>query len=71
MATRLEIYERRYRALTAELAEIGFISPGSLVVRTTSCGKPNCGCQADPAPTPRPLLPMEPRGRRQDRKPTA
>ena len=48
MASRLETYERRYRALAAELTEIGFISPGSLVVRETSCGKPGCRCQADP-----------------------
>ena len=34
--------------LTSELAEIGFISPGSLVVRSISCGKPNCRCRADP-----------------------
>jgi len=50
--TRLERYERRYRALAAELAaelaDIGLISPGSVVVRTTSCGKPGCRCQADP-----------------------
>ena len=31
----------------AQLAEIDFISPGSLVVRQTSCGKPGCRCQAD------------------------
>lgn len=48
MASRLETYERRYRALAAQLAEVGFISPGSLVARTTSCGKPGCRCQADP-----------------------
>ena len=48
MANRLETYERRYRALTAELTEVGFISPGSLVARETSCGKPTCRCQADP-----------------------
>lgn len=48
MASRLERYERDYRALTAQLTEIGFISPGSLVARTTSCGKPGCRCQADP-----------------------
>ena len=48
MATRLERYEQKYRTLVAELSEIGFISPGSLVVRTTSCGKPGCHCQADP-----------------------
>ncbi len=48
MATRLERYEARYRALSAELAELGFISPGSLVVRETSCGKPGCRCQGNP-----------------------
>jgi hypothetical protein len=46
--TRLERYEASYRTLAAELADIGLISPGSLVVRTTSCGKPGCRCQADP-----------------------
>lgn len=48
MATRLENYERRYRALAAELAQVGFISPGSLVVRETSCGKAGCRCQGNP-----------------------
>lgn len=48
MASRLERYEHRYRALAGELADIGFISPGSLVVRHTSCGKPGCRCQANP-----------------------
>lgn len=48
MPSRLETFEAKYRALAAELAEIGFIIPGSLVTRTTSCGKPGCRCQADP-----------------------
>ncbi len=48
MAAKLDRYQARYRELAAELAEIGFISPGSLVVRETSCGKPGCRCQADP-----------------------
>ena len=48
MATRLERYERSYRALAAELASLGFISQGSVVVRYTTCGKPGCRCQADP-----------------------
>ena len=48
MATRLERYERSYRALAAELAGLGFISQGSVVVRYTTCGKPGCRCQADP-----------------------
>ena len=48
MASRLERHETKYRSLKAELDEIGFISPGSLVVRETSCGKPGCRCQGDP-----------------------
>ena len=48
MASRLETYERKYRALAAQLTEVGFISPGSVVVRETSCGKPGCRCQGDP-----------------------
>lgn len=52
MPSRLERYQRSYRALAdelaAELATVGFISPGSVVSRYTSCGKPGCRCQADP-----------------------
>ena len=48
----LERYQRTYRALAeqlaAELTTLGFISPGSVVSRYTSCGKPGCRCQADP-----------------------
>jgi hypothetical protein len=46
--TQLQRHERTYRALAAELADIGLISPGSVVTRTTSCGKPGCRCQGDP-----------------------
>ena len=52
MPSRLERYERSYRALAEQLADelatIGFISPGSVVSRYTSCGKPGCRCQGDP-----------------------
>lgn len=52
MPSRLQRYEREYRALADELAAllatIGFISPGSVVSRYTSCGKPGCRCRADP-----------------------
>lgn len=52
MPSRLERLEGTYRALADELAveiaTIGFISPGSVVSRYTSCGKPGCRCQADP-----------------------
>ena len=48
MASRLETIEARYRALATELSQVGFISPGSLVSRETSCGKAGCRCQGDP-----------------------
>ncbi len=51
MADDLDQLARRYRALAARLGELGFISPGSLARRYTTCGKPGCRCQADP---PRP-----------------
>lgn len=51
MADDIDQLTRRYRALAARLAELGFISPGSLAHRYTYCGKPGCRCQADP---PRP-----------------
>lgn len=48
----LQRHQRKYRALAdelaAELATIGFISPGSVVSRYTCCGKPGCRCQGDP-----------------------
>jgi len=46
--SKLQRYQREYQALAGELAGIGFIIPGSLVERRTSCGKPGCRCQADP-----------------------
>lgn len=52
MPGELERHQRSYRELAhelaAELATVGFISPGSVVSRYTSCGKPGCRCQADP-----------------------
>lgn len=48
MTSQLERYESTYRSLVAELADIGFISLGSVVVRETSCGRPGCRCQGDP-----------------------
>lgn len=48
MPNPLEGYERSYRALAAEIANIGFISQGSVVVRYTTCGKLGCRCQGDP-----------------------
>ncbi len=41
--------QRRTQArLARELGEIGFALPGSLVWRSTACGKAGCRCQGDP-----------------------
>jgi alkanesulfonate monooxygenase SsuD/methylene tetrahydromethanopterin reductase-like flavin-dependent oxidoreductase (luciferase family) len=47
-AKRLDEYERRYRELAAQLAEIGFISSGSITRRFTQCGTPGCKCHEEP-----------------------
>jgi hypothetical protein len=47
-ADRLAGYQRRYRTLAAQLADIGYIAAGSLAQRDNRCGKPNCHCHGDP-----------------------
>lgn len=47
-AGRLADYERRYRELAAQLADVGFISSGSVTRRYTHCGTPGCKCHGDP-----------------------
>ncbi len=44
----LASYERRYRDLARQLAEIGYIASGSIARRATRCGKAYCACRADP-----------------------
>ncbi|HKN49666.1 MAG TPA: DUF6788 family protein [Actinomycetota bacterium] len=46
-----EALDERRRALAAQIAEIAGASallPGTLLVRMMGCGKPSCGCKADP-----------------------
>ena len=45
---RLAAYERRYRELASQLADIGYIASGSVAARFNRCGKPSCACHADP-----------------------
>jgi hypothetical protein len=40
--------EPRQRELAAQIAEIGFVLPGSLNLVMNRCGKPRCACHADP-----------------------
>jgi len=49
VTNQLQHYEHTYRALAAELAQVGFISQGSIVHRYTSCANPGCRCQGDPS----------------------
>jgi hypothetical protein len=51
----------------AALARTGFALPGTVADRMTRCGYPGCRCHA--APPPRPLPPVDPQERRQDRHP--
>ena len=39
----------RYRALAAELADIGFIARRCVVAATTTCSSKGCHCHVDPA----------------------
>ena len=41
-------HQARAREILAELGEIGYALPGSIVRRSTACGRPRCRCQADP-----------------------
>ena len=47
-AARLASYERSYHEAARAVAQIGFISAGSLVRRSTRCGTASCHCHADP-----------------------
>lgn len=38
----------RYRALQDQVAELGFIAPGSVLERYTRCGTDGCRCHGDP-----------------------
>lgn len=38
----------RYRALAAELADIGFVARGSVIATTTTCSSKGCHCRTDP-----------------------
>jgi hypothetical protein len=39
---------RRQRQIMAEIAQLGFCLPGSLVARTSRCGSPSCACHTNP-----------------------
>jgi hypothetical protein len=47
-AKRLAHYRAQLKQLAAQVADVGFITPGSLVQRYTTCGNPDCRCAAHP-----------------------
>lgn len=47
-AARLAAYERRYRELAGQFADLGYITSGTVAQRFNKCGKPNCACHNDP-----------------------
>jgi hypothetical protein len=47
-AAKLATYERRYRELARQLADIGYIASGSVAQRANRCGKSYCACHGDP-----------------------
>ncbi|MHB1511229.1 MAG: DUF6788 family protein [Acidimicrobiales bacterium] len=38
----------RQARIAAELGQAGFALPGTVLVRTMTCGKKNCRCHGDP-----------------------
>ena len=48
VAQRMATYQNRYRELTAQLTDVGYIAAGSITRRHTRCGNQNCRCHADP-----------------------
>jgi hypothetical protein len=40
--------QREHQRIIDAIGEIDFVAPGTITRRDTSCGKPNCKCQADP-----------------------
>lgn len=48
MPTITSAQHRTAMRISAEMARTGFSLPGSIAYRSTSCGKSNCHCTADP-----------------------
>lgn len=48
MTEQLEGYRARIAELAGQLADVGFMSQGSVVLRHTYCANPGCHCHADP-----------------------
>ena len=45
--TKLERLHQDYQKLKQQIAELGFVVPGTLQKRSYSCGQPNCRCIID------------------------
>ena len=45
---KLAAYQDRYHEIAERIADLGFISAGSITSRYTRCATANCRCRADP-----------------------
>jgi hypothetical protein len=45
----LQRYAAQFRALRAQLAELGFFCKGTVLARRMTCGKSACACATEPA----------------------
>ena len=64
--TRLEAYERRYRELARQLADVGYIASGQCGSSLQPVRQRELWLSRRPAPTPRALFPVDGQGGRQD-----
>jgi hypothetical protein len=48
MTTHQPPHQARVRQILREIGQLGYALPGSIVVRSTACGKASCRCKADP-----------------------
>jgi hypothetical protein len=46
---RLRESRRAHRQLAAQLAQTGYLWPGSITEQRLTCGQPRCACHRDPA----------------------
>lgn len=44
----LAAVQRKYKAAQAKVRTLGFVIPGSVIERYTTCANPGCHCHSDP-----------------------
>ena len=68
---RLSAYERRYRGVSRQLADIGYIASGSVASRYNECGKSTARVTTTPRSSHGPYWRWDGQDRRQNRQSAA